>query len=99
MGFRVVGRHRHQPRVLLADQHHLELAGDRARDVFLQLEHVGEIAVVGPRPQIGIVGDLDQLRGDTHLVALLAHRAFEDVGDAERVADRTQVFVPVLVPE
>jgi hypothetical protein len=40
---------------------------------------------------------LDQLRGDAYLVALLAHRTFEDRGNPERRCDLTQVIVLALV--
>jgi hypothetical protein len=53
---------------------------DRLRDVVLHGEDIVELAVVGFRPQVRVRGHLDQLRGDAHAVARLAHTAFEDRG-------------------
>ena len=47
------------------------------------------------RPVVGA----DELRGDAQLVAVLAHAAFQQVGDAELGADRAQVLVLALERE
>src|SRR2546426_4624172 len=39
---------------------------------------------------------LDELRGDTHPRARLAHAALQEIGRAEALADRTEVLIPVL---
>ena len=56
-------------------------------DFVLHGEDVGEAAVVAFRPQVAAGGDVDELSGDAHLIAVLAHAAFDDVTDAEFLAD------------
>ena len=56
-------------------------------DLVLQLEHVFERAVeaVGPEMRAGF--GIDQLPGDAHPVAALAHRTFEHIAHAKLAAD------------
>ena len=42
---------------------------------------------------------LDQLRGDAHPLALLAHAALHDVGDAELAGDLPDLHLPSLEVE
>jgi hypothetical protein len=66
---------------LLAFQRAAQGIDDRVGDLALHGEDVVELAVVGLRPQVAVVHRVDELRGDAHLVAGLAHAAFEDVAD------------------
>ncbi len=77
----------------------LELGENGGGDLVLDGEHVGQFAIIGLRPQVEAVVDLDQLRGDAHRGARLAHRALEDVLDAQGVADLPQVLVLALEGE
>ena len=42
---------------------------------------------------------VDQLRGDAHPVSAFAHRAFQDIADAELAADLLHIDCPALVSE
>ena len=55
----------------------LQRRGDGASDFFLYQENVVQIALIGLRPQVGIAAGFNQLRGDTHLIALLAYRTLQ----------------------
>ena len=59
----------------------------RGRDLVLDREDVVELAVVGLRPQVRVGAGADQLRGDPHRVARLAHGAFEHVRHVQRARD------------
>ena len=45
------------------------------------------------------IAAVDQLRGDAQLLAVLAHAAFQKVGDAQLLADDPQVLVLALERE
>ena len=49
------------------------------RNIILDVEHVGQLAIVGLRPQCRTVRGTHQLRGDAQGVALLAYAAFQQV--------------------
>ena len=69
----------------LQSERHAQGRGDGPRDVFLYGEDVGEVAVVIVRPNLQAVLRLNELRRDAHAVSRLAHRAFDEVGRAERL--------------
>ena len=71
----------------------LERGDDRLRDLVLQREDVGKIAIVAFRPDVLVVRAVDQLRGDPHAIARFAHAAFEHVRDLELPRDLRQVDV------
>ena len=100
--YRIVGRERAQieivggevvgrPRGRTADfggvQGRLDNAGDTDRHFVLELEHICQRTVEAIRPEMGGGLGLDQLRGDAHPVAALAHRAFEDIADPELASE------------
>ena len=58
----------------------IRVPDDRSRDLLLGRENIGELAVVVLAPEMRPLTDLDELRGDTHAVAHLAHRAFDRDG-------------------
>ena len=89
-------RLRDQSLALLQTQRHAQRAGDGLRDVFLDGEHVGELAVVILGPEMHAVVGLDELRRDAHAVARLAHRAFDQMGRAQRLADGAHILVLAL---
>ena len=77
----------------------LDRGDDGLRDLVLHREHVGQIAVVALGPQMTAGDDIVELRGDAHLVAILAHRALDDIADAELLADLLQMHRAALVDE
>src|SRR4051812_20127543 len=97
VGIAVRGRGLYQLRFLVAIEDSIQLAGDGARDSFLETEDIAQIAIISLRPKVKPIGDLDELRGDPDLVALFANGAFEEVGHAKSRADAAQIAV--LIPE
>ena len=70
-----------------------QLLQDGRCDFVLDGEDVGQFPVVGVRPEMEAVFHLNQLRGDPHLRARLAHRAFQDVLHAQGFTDLSQIQV------
>ena len=64
----------------LAKQGDLELLHDVGGDLVLDGEDVVELPVIRHRRDVEAVGPLDELSGDAHLVADLAHGALQHVG-------------------
>ena len=61
--------------------------GDGPCDVLLDGKDVVQLTVVGFRPQVVAIVSLDQLGGDAHPVASLAHAAFQHMRDPELRGD------------
>src|SRR5262245_36701568 len=61
----------------LQAERHAQRVGDRARDIFLDLEDIGELTVVIFGPDVGAVVGLDELSRYARAVAGFAHRAFD----------------------
>ncbi len=59
------------------------VADDGGGDLVLDGEDVGELAVVALGPDVAVGRGVDQLDGDAHPVAGLAHAALDHVLDAE----------------
>jgi hypothetical protein len=91
--FRAARRGFYKTRLLFAVQDDLELLRDGARNSLLQTEDIAQVAIVGFRPEVKAVGDLNQLHRDADLVTLRAHRALQDVGDAKSRADAAQLLI------
>ena len=64
-----------------------EYPRDRLCDLVLDLEHVDEGSVVGPRPLVVPVRGVDQLNGHADAITGAAHAAFYDSGDVELPTD------------
>ena len=74
----------------------LQRLDDAVRDLVLQREDVGQVAVVAVRPQMRAVGGVDELRGDAHPVAGAADRALQHRRHAEVAPDvRTSMRLPL----
>ena len=76
-----------------------ERADDLARDLVLDGEDVGEIAVIATRPDVQARQSVDQLDGDAHAVVVLAHTAFDDVAHPQLPSHLGDVYRAVLVDE
>ena len=74
-------------------------ADDARRHLVLQLEDVLELAVEPVGPEMRAGRGIDQLAGDAHPAAGLAHAALEHVAHAELAADLPHVDGPALVGE
>ena len=84
---------------LRREQLELERRDHRLGDLVLHREDVGEIAVELVRPEMRSTCRLDQLGGDAHPRAGLAHAALEQIRGAELLPDGAQVFVLPLEGE
>ena len=69
----------------------LQLIGDGFGDLALDGKDIGQIAIVGLRPQMRIGPRVDQLRVHPHLVGRALHAAFEYMRHAELLADLAQI--------
>jgi len=87
VGLDVVGRRLGDGLALLRQQLDLQLLHDRVRDLVLDCEDVGEVAIEAVGPDVPAVLAVDQLAGDPDPPAGLADAALEDVPDAEFLAD------------
>ena len=76
-----------------------KLADDGFGDLVLDREDVFEFAVVALGPQVVAARRLDQLAGDAHPRAGLAHAALKDIADAELGADVLHLHRLALVGE
>ena len=72
-------------------QRRLDDPRDADRHLVLEIEHVFERAVEAVGPEMRAGRGIDQLRGDAHALAGLAHRAFEHVAHAEFAPDLLHV--------
>ena len=82
---------------LLREQADAELCDHLPRDVGLHPEDVVRHSIVGLRPNLRIIGNLDELGRHAHATLLPPDSAFEDVVDAELFADLLGVLVRILV--
>ena len=78
MGGGVDGGGRSQPGSLLRRDLNADLLRNGARHLALQLQHVGQRALVIPGPQMGIGRPMNQLDHDLHPPVLALHRTFND---------------------
>ena len=76
-----------KPRLFGWAERDLERVDDPVRDVVLDLEDIGQIAVVAVGPEMRAVGRVDELRRDPHAIAGAADRAFEHRAHAKLAAD------------
>src|SRR6516164_3854916 len=72
-----------RPTVLGSLQSWLDDTGDARSNLVLKMEHVLKRAVEVVSPEMGAVKGIDQLCGDAYPLPSFAHRAFEDIADAE----------------
>src|SRR5262249_52053984 len=78
------------------EQRYLEFLDHLARDLVLDLEDVVERAVPGLGLDVIAARRADQLRRDAHLVAGLADRALEDVGDVKATGNFWNLYILTL---
>ena len=84
VGFRVLCR---APAFRRCTDVDLQGSEDLGRHVVLHGKDVGQRAVVGFRPEVRAICDVDQLSGNAHPLARFAHRAFESRAHIEGFAD------------
>ena len=67
---------------------HLDLVGDRAREVVLEGEDVAPLRVVAAGPDVGLVARADELHADADPLGGAPHAALDDVVHVQVAADR-----------
>ena len=79
----LVGLHvfRYSPGRLATRERHLQRRRHGGGDFVLDGKDVGHGAVISLRPDMGVGGNVDELRRDAKPVAGLADAAFQQVGD------------------
>jgi hypothetical protein len=75
---------RSQPGTLFCSDPNLDLSGNRARHLALQLQDVGQVSLVFTGPEMCIGRGVNQLDADLHAIAAALHRAFYDGVDIQR---------------
>ena len=99
VGGQIVGRAAGRTGGLGGLQCRLDDAGDARRHLVLKLEDIFERAVEAVGPEMRAGRRVDQLRGDAHPTAGLAHRAFEHIAHAELAPDLLHIDRLALVGE
>src|SRR5437773_5662405 len=72
---RIDGAGAGQPRPLGRRELHVDLAGDRRRELALEREYVARAALEAPGPEVLVRPGVDQLRRDPDFVAGSDHRS------------------------
>ncbi len=93
VGFGVAGQHLGETVRSALPSCSFKAVGNLAGNLVLDFENIIERAVVGFRPQMHILADIDQLRGDPHLLAGGADAAFQYVIDAKPRSNRRDIEV------
>ena len=70
-----------------------DLVGDRTGQFPLQLQQIGELALVGVRPDVVVRHAVDELDGQPHASAGTLHRTLDDGVDAQFACDLRQRLV------
>ena len=69
----------------------LKLISDCLRDLALDGKHIGQIAIIGLRPQMRVITSVDQLCVHADAVRSPLHTPFEQMCDAQLLPDLAQV--------
>ena len=77
MGLGVDGPRSGETLLLLGSQRQLDLVGDRPRNIALQGQNVGEVALEAFGPKVVLGARFDELHGRAHRVPRPPHRALE----------------------
>ena len=92
VSLRIVRRFGGDDLLFLTGEFRSQLVGDGFGHLTLDRKDVGQFAIKGIGPKMGIIGCFDQLHVHAHGVAALLHASFQDVGDAKLPGDLGQVF-------
>src|SRR5204862_7667827 len=60
---------------------------DRARNFVLEGKYIGDLAIVGLRPDVIAILGVDELRRDAHEIALAPAAAFQNGANVKRPSD------------
>src|SRR5947208_16192706 len=97
IGVRILGRPVVETRFFIRRKFRLESGSDFLREIGLNGEYVGQIAVVIFRPNVLVVVGIDQLDVDTYPIADAANAAFQQSRHAESLTNFAGV-VHALAP-
>src|ERR1051326_3845918 len=61
--------------------------------ILLDRENIGKAAVVAAAPKVQAIAGLNKLRRDAHLIAVLAHRTFDEVRRTQSPPDGTRILL------
>src|SRR5947209_4542082 len=78
----LISRRDHRPSsrealALLTRYRHLHLSGDSLRNITLQREHVGQVTIVGFRPEVLVGCATNKLSDNANSSSLANHRTFD----------------------
>src|SRR5262249_49319351 len=93
---RILSSIRNERLSLFEAKRHLQRGGNGGCDIFLNGENPLHLAVIALTPEMRTVVGPDELGCDTDLVAILAHRTFDQISGAQGSADGTHVSVFAL---
>ena len=92
VGLKIVCRFGGDHLLFVTGQVRLQLVGDGFGDLTLDRKDVGQFAIKGLGPKMGIISCFDQLHVHPHRITALLHAAFQNVGDAKLPGDLRQIF-------
>ena len=95
----LLGLLRHQPMALALREVERKRAHDLPGHVILHGENVGQIPIEPLRPEMTVIGGVDELSRDPHALADFAHAALEHITDAKSLADLLDLDVPAFEGE
>ena len=97
VGLDVVGGLLPDPAPLLGRELGLQRGRDLERDIGLDGEDVGQLAVVGLGPEVTVVFRIDEGGNDPHPAPGPADAPIEEAGDVQRGRDLSKTLLPFLV--
>ncbi len=99
VGFIPVRRQRFssRPDSLVITQGELNLVRYGLRDLAVNSQEATQFTIILPRPKVSLVFDLNELGGDSHLIGIAPHAAFQHVLDAEVTTNPVQWLLAVFV--
>jgi hypothetical protein len=85
--------------LLLPEQRHAQLIGDRFRDLLLQREDAPQLAIVGLGPTLTPISGLHERNADAHAIPCFPHAPFQQMRHPESAADCARILRPAFKPE
>ena len=96
-GIEIVDRSRFGAHALGGEEFRLDCRRDAGRDLVLQRENIGQLAVVSFRPDVVAGHRIQELAGDAHALSALADASLKNVTDAKLAPDLLHVHGMALV--
>ena len=96
VGLEVPGGLPTKPGLLIRRELCFERRGDPQRHIGLDHEDVGQVPVVGLRPEMVVGLGVDELGDDAHPISVAPHAPFEQRRDIQAGSDLAQALLPLL---